>query len=471
MKFFRAQKRIVAFMFACTASVAVHAQLVDESGKLLPFMPPDGRIVITERSDFSRYENDRYVGHSYREARLELDRSVVGDTVRYDGDVLVLGGTIHDMRQYARLVEDSQRLAFTVSVSGKVVFEHDPGYPILRGVPVAPPQAVAIGDSWMAEAVVVLKPEVDAAPSRVPVLVEYQYKGESSWAGQPALAISARYAIRYRGSDPKGDPNLLSATGSRQADILIDPYSGATLFIRESVDELYGFAGGANVRLKGFILHFHKGSLPQDRLAVATMLGGSVHAADAVPATGAVAGASSGSGAPTTATGVPPGVAGPPTGTPSAPSSIAGAPSGIASTPPEISGAGPVVSSSGQAAYQLAQSGRGIVLLLYDLRFVADSPELLPGETERLDIIASALRALGERSFLVEGHAADVGNPVGQYTLSEQRAKRIVDELVARGIPASRFRYRGLGADNPIAPNDSEANRARNRRVEITVLD
>ncbi|MBP7262537.1 MAG: OmpA family protein [Spirochaetia bacterium] len=122
-------------------------------------------------------------------------------------------------------------------------------------------------------------------------------------------------------------------------------------------------------------------------------------------------------------------------------------------------------------AYAVSQSDRGVVLILFDLRFVADSDQLLTGEKPRLDAIAEALKRIPDRTFLVEGHAADVGKPQGQYQLSEARAKRIVDELVARGIPASRFIYRGLGGDVPLAPNDTEQGRARNRRVEITVLN
>jgi len=122
-------------------------------------------------------------------------------------------------------------------------------------------------------------------------------------------------------------------------------------------------------------------------------------------------------------------------------------------------------------AFEVATGERGVVLLLYDLRFVADGDELLASERGRLDAIADALKKVPERTFLVEGHSADLGRPAGQYELSERRARRIVDELVARGLPAGRFVYRGLGADMPVAPNDTESNRARNRRVEITILD
>ncbi|HRY82070.1 MAG TPA: OmpA family protein, partial [Spirochaetia bacterium] len=106
----------------------------------------------------------------------------------------------------------------------------------------------------------------------------------------------------------------------------------------------------------------------------------------------------------------------------------------------------------------------GPTLVAFGLRFVPDQDVLLPEEKGRLDGIAAALKSVpGERTLLVTGHTADVGNPAGQKDLSIRRAKRVVDELVARGIPASRFLFRGLGAERPIAPYDTEACCARNR--------
>ncbi len=124
-----------------------------------------------------------------------------------------------------------------------------------------------------------------------------------------------------------------------------------------------------------------------------------------------------------------------------------------------------------EAGVEIAQSPAGIVLRVRDIRFVADSDEVLPSELWRLDAIAAALKALPGRNFLVEGYSASVGNPSGELALSQRRAKRIADELAARGIEAGRFMYRGLGSAQPLAPNDTEAGRAKNRRVEITVLD
>ena len=72
-------------------------------------------------------------------------------------------------------------------------------------------------------------------------------------------------------------------------------------------------------------------------------------------------------------------------------------------------------------------------------------------------------------TILVEGHTADVGKPKGQMNLSIERTKTIMHALIADGIPASLFSYRGYGGTIPAASNDTEEGRRQNRRVVITV--
>jgi outer membrane protein OmpA-like peptidoglycan-associated protein len=122
-------------------------------------------------------------------------------------------------------------------------------------------------------------------------------------------------------------------------------------------------------------------------------------------------------------------------------------------------------------ATELSEIPEGVRLLLRDIRFVPDSAEFLPEERYRLDLIAEALKQIPDRNFLVEGHTADLGRPAGEMELSIERAKRMVDELVRRGISPTRFIYKGWGGTRPIAGNSSEAGRNANRRVEITILE
>ncbi len=111
------------------------------------------------------------------------------------------------------------------------------------------------------------------------------------------------------------------------------------------------------------------------------------------------------------------------------------------------------------------------ILFSVDLKFIPDSPELLPEEAPRIQKIASMLAEIienNEFTILVEGHTADLGKPVGQMNLSIERTRTVMNALVKQGIPQSLFTYKGYGATRPIADNSTEAGRAQNRRVDIT---
>ncbi len=106
-----------------------------------------------------------------------------------------------------------------------------------------------------------------------------------------------------------------------------------------------------------------------------------------------------------------------------------------------------------------------------DLKFVADSPQLLPEEKKRMAKIAQLLNEItknNEFTILVEGHTADVGKPTGQKILSIQRSQTVINELVANGLPRDLFTFEGLGGTKPVASNATAEGRAQNRRVDIT---
>ena len=110
--------------------------------------------------------------------------------------------------------------------------------------------------------------------------------------------------------------------------------------------------------------------------------------------------------------------------------------------------------------------------LMFDvnLRFYPDSPELLPDEKGRIELIAEKLKEILKDegySILIEGHTADVGKPVGQLNLSIERTRTVMSALISEGIDEKIFTYKGFGGTMPIADNDTEAGRAQNRRVRI----
>ena len=70
----------------------------------------------------------------------------------------------------------------------------------------------------------------------------------------------------------------------------------------------------------------------------------------------------------------------------------------------------------------------------------------------------------------VQGHTDNIGGEEFNLRLSEARARAVVDALVAKGIETKRLKPRGMGMLYPLVPNDSEENRATNRRTEFRIL-
>jgi outer membrane protein OmpA-like peptidoglycan-associated protein len=114
----------------------------------------------------------------------------------------------------------------------------------------------------------------------------------------------------------------------------------------------------------------------------------------------------------------------------------------------------------------------GISLSLEDIRFYPDSARMLPGEEQKLEIIAEILKRYPDRDIMVSGHAALAGSREYLMNLSQERAKAIADYLLSQNVrSADRIVIRGYGAERPIADNNTEEGMRRNRRVEITILE
>jgi outer membrane protein OmpA-like peptidoglycan-associated protein len=69
----------------------------------------------------------------------------------------------------------------------------------------------------------------------------------------------------------------------------------------------------------------------------------------------------------------------------------------------------------------------------------------------------------------VRGHTDNTGDPAANKKLSADRAAAVKGALVGQGIPATQIASEGHGPEQPIASNDTEEGRARNRRVELVV--
>jgi outer membrane protein OmpA-like peptidoglycan-associated protein len=126
----------------------------------------------------------------------------------------------------------------------------------------------------------------------------------------------------------------------------------------------------------------------------------------------------------------------------------------------------------GMSDVTVAETEEGVTIGLENLQFEADSAVLEPSEAAKLEAIAGLLRRYPDRDILVAGHAAAAGWEAGRQRLSEDRARAVAQRLISLGARESdRVRAVGFGDERPIADNATEEGRARNRRVEITILE
>lgn len=130
------------------------------------------------------------------------------------------------------------------------------------------------------------------------------------------------------------------------------------------------------------------------------------------------------------------------------------------------------VSDMGIQNVTVSKGEKGLTLSLEDIKFQADSAELLDSEKMKLEQIAQILEAWPENDILVTGHTALAGTAKMRQELSEQRARAVADYMILLGV-RDRFHIftQGFGATKPVAPNTTEEGKARNRRVEITIMD
>jgi outer membrane protein OmpA-like peptidoglycan-associated protein len=105
------------------------------------------------------------------------------------------------------------------------------------------------------------------------------------------------------------------------------------------------------------------------------------------------------------------------------------------------------------------------------IHFDTGKDTIKPESGRILDEIARILSTRQEiRRIRVEGHTDNVGSRPYNLDLSQRRAASVVRALAARGIPAARLEPVGYGFDRPVTSNATALGRAKNRRVEFTIL-
>ena len=120
---------------------------------------------------------------------------------------------------------------------------------------------------------------------------------------------------------------------------------------------------------------------------------------------------------------------------------------------------------------QLRQTESGVVVTLGDVLFASGETQLVDGGLSSLEEVVDLLQTEPNKKIRVEGHTDSLGDAETNLQLSEQRAQAVREALISLGVAADRVTALGMGEDFPIASNEDEAGRARNRRVDVILLD
>ncbi len=133
-------------------------------------------------------------------------------------------------------------------------------------------------------------------------------------------------------------------------------------------------------------------------------------------------------------------------------------PTPLANTPPKV-----YISELGKLEV-------GKTIILENIYFEFDKAVLLPASLPQLNKLKQFLLKESSLNIAIIGHTDSIGTAQKNLTLSERRAQSVVDFLVAAGIANQRLKAKGYGATQPIASNQSEEGRQKNRRVELMIL-
>lgn len=105
------------------------------------------------------------------------------------------------------------------------------------------------------------------------------------------------------------------------------------------------------------------------------------------------------------------------------------------------------------------------------LRFETGSATLAPESDGQLRNLAAILGAYPEVHAKIGGYTDSTGNDNANKTLSENRARNVMNRLVALGVDKGRLESEGYGEEHPVASNATEAGRAQNRRIALRVTE
>ncbi len=112
----------------------------------------------------------------------------------------------------------------------------------------------------------------------------------------------------------------------------------------------------------------------------------------------------------------------------------------------------------------------GVVMEIPNINFETNSSTLTESSYEGLEILVNIMKSNPDVSVEISAHTDDTGSDEYNNKLSDQRAASAAAYFITKGVSRKRIITKGYGKSMPIVPNDSDENRAKNRRVEVKVI-
>jgi outer membrane protein OmpA-like peptidoglycan-associated protein len=110
-------------------------------------------------------------------------------------------------------------------------------------------------------------------------------------------------------------------------------------------------------------------------------------------------------------------------------------------------------------------------MTLDDIAFAPGQANLRPEAKASLGQLIAFVNRDPGKPIRIEGHTDSRGAANANRVLSQRRADAVRDALIAAGVAAGRISSVGLGEEQPVADNESEEGRGRNRRVDVILED
>ena len=113
----------------------------------------------------------------------------------------------------------------------------------------------------------------------------------------------------------------------------------------------------------------------------------------------------------------------------------------------------------------------GLTIQLRNVLFYQGTANFIEGSQKELDLVADMMSENPNIKIELAGHTDNVGDPILNLQLSNERVQVVKDYLIRKGVQYYRISGKGYGGNKPMVANDTESNKRLNRRVEFTIIE